>query len=252
MIIPVNKLPSNFKPYPFKSFKMKAISLQQAVDLGSNPKLSDIVKLIQELTGGEIDAKLLVPIDVKFLLSMLAFHAFPKQSWTLNLVCPHCGEPHKRSVTLKDFPPVPSLSNDDPYPLVIDDGVHVWEMGYASIEATENLIDKLKEMGYNPSSGFPVDMDTKQAMDFVIPYILSVDKSTEGIREKLLGLEDFGVLELMLEVIKRYFTEDTYSEFTCPKCKEKYRVSMSAIEVSQHTPFRDKATTSKYKINFRI
>ena len=90
MIIPVTSLPSNFKPYKFKSFKMKAMSLQQAIDLGKDPSLQEVVKLLQVLVGDEIDASLLVPVDVKYLVAMLAFHAYPKQKWELNLTCPHC------------------------------------------------------------------------------------------------------------------------------------------------------------------
>lgn len=254
MIIQVNKLPSNFKPYLFKSFKMKAMSLQQAIDLGKEPKLADIAALLQTLVGDEIDASVLVPVDVKFLLSMLAFHAYPKQGWTLDLTCPYCGKSHKRSVTIKDFPPVPSLSDDDPYPLTIDDGVHVWAMGYANLEATDAMIELLraKNLQNKPVEEITKDMDTAKAIDLVLPYILSVDDSKEGIKEKLLSLEDFGVLDLMLEVIQKYFVEETYSEFECPECKKKYRVPMSAIEVTQYTPFPNKEATRRYKVNFRL
>lgn len=249
MVITVNKLPSNFKPYPFKSFKIKAISLQQALDLGKDPALSDVVKLLQELTNNEIDASLLVPIDVKYLLSMLAFHAFPNQSWKLNLVCPHCKHEHAKAVTMKDFPPIACLSDEDPYPLTIDDGTHKWEIGYATITKMEMLTDKSKltkdsETGDIIYSG--------EYLDIVEPYILSVDGSAEGIRDALLGITDFGVLALILEAIKKYFVEDTYGEFPCPKCKKKYRVPLSAVEVTQYTPFLDKTAVSRYKTNFRL
>lgn len=249
MIIPVNKLPSNFKPYPFKSFKLKAISLQQALDLGSSPALSEVVKLLQELTNNEIDASLLVPVDVKYLLAMLAFHAFPKQSWKLNLVCPHCKHEHTKAVTMKDFPPVPSLSDDDPYPLIIDDGTHTWEIGYASITKMESLTDKSKITKDSDTGEF---IYSGEYLDIVEPYILSVDGKKEGIREALLSIEDFGILGLMVEAIKKYFVEDTYSEFACPSCKKKYKVPLSAVEVTQYTPFLDKATLGRYKTNFRL
>lgn len=249
MIIPVNKLPSGFKPYPFKSFKMKAISLQKAIDLGTSPSLKDLTNLIQELVGDEIDASLLVPIDVKYLLAMLAFHAFPKQSWTLNLVCPHCKCEHKRAVTMKDFPPVPSLSESDPYPLTIDDGTHVWSIGYAPVAAMDALTSQNKITKDTETGEFTY---TGEYLDLVEPYILSVDGSTEGIRQKLLEIEDFTILSLMVEAIKKYFTEDTYSEMECPQCKKKYKVPMSAVEVTQYVPFLDAATVSKYKTNFRL
>ena len=143
MIIPVNSLPSNFKPYPFKSFKMKAMSLQQAIDLGKEPTLKECAQLIQALAGDEIDASILVPVDVKYLIAMLAFHAYPKQKWELELTCPHCKKKHKRAISMSDFPPVPSLAADDPYPLTIDDGKHVWELGYAPIDAFDEMVSKL-------------------------------------------------------------------------------------------------------------
>ena len=46
MIIHVKTLPSNFKPYPFKDFKINAISLRQAVNLGDASSLSDLRSLI--------------------------------------------------------------------------------------------------------------------------------------------------------------------------------------------------------------
>lgn len=249
MIIPVNKLPSNFKPYPFKSFKIKAMTLQQAIDLGKDPSLKDIVNLIQTLANDEIDASLLVPVDVKYLLAMLAFHAFPKQSWTLDLVCPHCGEKHKKSITMKDFPPVPSLEDSDPYPLTIDDGTHVYAIGYPTIEALDTMMDKMQDT--KGTTDISVE-STADYLDVVEPYIQSIDGSKDGIREKLLTIEDFGVLSVMVEAIQKYFVEDTYSEFECPKCKEKYRVPLSAVEVTQYTPFPDKTTAGKYKTNFRL
>lgn len=245
MIIPVNKLPSGFKPYEFKSFKMKAITLQQALDLGSKPSLQDIVKLIQVLVNDEIDASKLVPIDIKYLIAMLSFHAFPKQTWTLDLVCPHCDNKHKQTVAMKDFPPVPSLGEDDSYPLTIDDGVHTYSLGYPSMEDMDNLLGKL---GDNLE-----DMESIVAyLDVVTPFVLSIDGSSEGIREKLLGIEDFGVLSLMVNAIKKYFADETYGEFVCPVCNEKYKVPLSAVEVTQYTPFLDQATVGKYKVNFRL
>lgn len=249
MLITVNKLPSNFKPYTFKSFKMKALTLQQAIDLNSNPTLKDIVALIQTLVNDEIDASTLVPIDVKYILAMLAFHAFPKQSWTLDLVCPHCNEKHKRSITMKDFPPVPSLTDDDKYPLTIDDGVHVYELGYPTIESMDALMEKMAN-----DKGTPIlDMTSvSDYLDAVEPYILSIDGNKEGIRESLLTIEDFGILSLMVEAIQKYFVDETYTEFVCPKCGKKYSVPLSAVEVTQYTPFLDETSASKYKTNFRL
>lgn len=234
MIIPVNNLPSRFKPYPFKSFKLKAISVKQALELGPSPSLEDITKLIQELAGDEIDASLLVPIDLKFLVATLAFQAYPNQSWTLNLACPHCGKPFKKAVTIKDFPPVPSLEESDPYPLTIDDGKHVYELGYASVQSLKDISD---ESDY---------------MQILAAHVKAVDGKSDNVRDALLDIEDFGILSLMVQAIKKYFSTETYATYTCPECKKDFRVPLSAVEVTQFTPFLDQEAPSKYKVNFRL
>lgn len=246
MIIPVTALPSNFKPYPFKSFKMKAMNLQQAIDLGPKPKLVEVAKLLQVLVDNEIDASKLVPVDVKYLLAMLSFHAYPKMTWTLNLTCPHCNDKHKREIKMQDFPPVPSLAEDDPYPLTIDNGR--WELGYPTLEAWDEMISKLN-LTHDTTLE---DFDTAKYVDIIAPYVLRVDGSSEGIREKILAVDDFGLLNFMLETIKAYFLDDTSAEFECPKCKKKYSVALSAVEVTQYTPFLDKEASSRYKANFRL
>lgn len=244
MIIPITKLPSNFKPYPFKSFKMHAINLQQALDLGDNPSISEIAELIQKLTDDTIDASLLTPIDLKYLIAMLSFHAYPKKSWTLDVVCPHCNSNVKQQITANDFPPIPSLTDDDAYPLNIDDGTHVYELGYPSLKSISTLIDK---MSNKTEPGSLVDY-----LDTVEPYILSIDGNTENIRTKLLSIEDLGVLHLMLETINKFFADDTYGEFKCPHCSKSYKIPLSALEVTQYTPFLNTPETSKYKTNFRL
>ena len=40
--IPVTELPTGFKPYPFKNFRMKALTIDQAMKLGSKPTDRDI------------------------------------------------------------------------------------------------------------------------------------------------------------------------------------------------------------------
>lgn len=234
MIIPVNNLPSRFKPYPFKSFKLKAISVKQALELGPSPSLEDIQKLIQELAGDEIDASLLVPIDLKFLVATLAFQAYPNQSWTLNLACPHCEKPFRKAVTIKDFPPVPSLEDSDPYPLTIDDGKHVYELGYASVQSLKDISD---EADY---------------MQILAAHVKAVDGKSDNVREALLDIEDFGILSLMVQTIKKYFSTETYATYTCPECKKDFRVPLSAVEVTQFTPFLDQEAPGKYKVNFRL
>lgn len=249
MIIHVKTLPSNFKPYPFKDFKINAISLRQAVNLGDASSLSDLRSLIQELTGDTIDASLLVPIDIRYIISLLSFHAYPNQSWLLDHKCPVCGKDISKTVTLKDFPPIPSLTDEDSYPLTIDDGVHIYEIGYASVEAVEALI----AIGTSIGDVHDQDSVVLTAIDFIEPYVLTIDGSKDGIREKLLSIEDFGLLSLISTAIKEYFVDsDTYSEFTCPHCSEKYNMPMSAVEVTRYVPFLDKTAASRYKTNFRV
>lgn len=234
MILHVQHLPSHFKPYPFKSFKMRAINFKQAMELGAKPSMADIRKLIGELTSGEIDVSLLVPIDLKYLIAMLAFQASPNQVWSLSLKCPHCGDSHVKQLTAKDFPAIPTLEEKDPYPLTIDDGKHVYSLGYAKAEDIE---------------GLTLDADP---LAVIKAHILAVDGKTEGIQEALEGIEDFGVIGTMVETIKKYFQVETYSEMECPACKKTYRVPLSAVEVTQYTPFRDTETAGKYKVNFRL
>jgi len=235
MKLTVTSLPSHFKPYPFKSFRMDAIDFDQSQELGADPSLEDIRRLVKALTHDEIDTSLLVPIDLKYLIAMLAFHAFPNQTWTLSLKCPHCNDTHTKVLTMKDFPPIPSFEDSDPYPLTIDDGRHVFALGYAKTDFVEN-IDKV-----NPK-------------ELIQAHIISVDGSEDpGAISKALGeITDFGVISVMLQAIKKYFQVETYAEMECPKCKEKYRVKLSAVEVTQYTPFRDAEAAGKYKTNFRL
>lgn len=233
MKLNVTSLPSHFKPYPFKSFRMDAINFKQSQDLGPKPGLEDIRKVIGELTHSEIDVNLLVPIDLKYLIASLAFNAYPKQSWTLNLQCPHCKHAHVKVITMKDFPPIPSFEEDDPYPLTIDDGKHVFSLGYAKADITEKL-------------------DDIHPLDLVKAHIVAVDGKAEGIDEALASIEDFGVINLMVKAIKKYFQVETYAEMECPECKKKYRVALSAVEVTQYTPFRDSQEVGEYKTNFRL
>lgn len=234
MILQVKHLPSHFKPYPFKSFKLHAINFKQAMELGANPSMADIRKLLAELTDGAIDVSLLVPIDMKYLIAMLAFQASPNQAWTLSLKCPHCGDSHTKQITAKDFPDVPGFDENDPYPLTIDDGKHVYSLGYAKAEDIEGM-----DLSSDP-------------LAVIRAHILAVDGKAEGIQEALDSIEDFGIIGTMVEAIKKYFQVETYSEMECPACHKTYRVPLSAVEVTQYTPFRDSEAIGKYKVNFRL
>lgn len=234
MVLQVTQLPSHFKPYPFKSFRMDAINFKQSQALGSNPSTEDQRKLIAELTHGSIDTSLLVPIDIHYLIATLAFHAFPNQTWTLNLVCPHCEKSQVKSIKMQDFPPIPSLEEEDAYPLTIDDGKHVFALGYAKAEDLEQI-----------------NKDTSP-MDLVRAHLVSVDGKTEGMVEALESIEDFGVVGLMVKAIRKYFAAETYAEMKCPHCGKSYSVPLSAVEVTQFTPFRDPEEVGEYKTNFRL
>lgn len=234
MKLNITSLPSHFKPYPFKSFRMDAINFDQSQALGSDPSLEDVRKLIGELTHGEIDVKLLVPIDLKYLIASLAFHAFPNQVWTLRLKCPHCGHAHSKPIKASDFPPIPSLEEDDEYPLTIDDGKHVYALGYASVEDVEKI------------------NDTTPPIELIKAHLVSVDGKAEGMVEALKSIEDFGVIGLMQKAIRKYFQTETYADMQCPKCEKTYKVPLSAVEVTQYTPFRDTGASGEYKTNFRL
>lgn len=44
--IPIKELPTGFHPYPFKSFRMKALTIDQAMKLGTAPTDRDIRNLM--------------------------------------------------------------------------------------------------------------------------------------------------------------------------------------------------------------
>ena len=234
MKLNVTSLPSHFKPYPFKSFRMDAINFDQSQELGADPSLEDIRELIGKLCHDSIDVKLLVPIDLKYLIASLAFHAYPTQVWTLRLKCPYCSHVHTKPIKMSDFPPVPSFEESDEYPLTIDDGKHVYALGYASVEDVAKIND-----------------DTPP-LDLIKAHLVSVDGKQEGMVEALKSIEDFGVIGLMLKVIRKYFKTETYADMQCPECKKVYRVPLSAVEVTQYTPFRDPEAVGEYKTNFRL
>lgn len=234
MNMQITQLPSHFKPYPFKSFRMDAINFKQSQELGSNPSLEDIRKLIAELTHGQIDTSVLVPIDLRYLIATLAFHAFPNQTWNLSLTCPHCQKSHVKAIHMQDFPAIPSLEEEDVYPLTIDDGKHVYALGYAKAADLES-----------------VNKDTSP-LDLIRAHLLSVDGKTEGIVEALESIEDFRVIGLMVKTIRKYFAAETYAEMQCPHCEKSYLVPLSAVEVTQFTPFRDPEEVGEYKTNFRL
>ena len=55
MKLTVDSLPSHFKPYTFKSFRMDAINFDQSQKLGAKPSTEDCRAIIGELTHGEIE-----------------------------------------------------------------------------------------------------------------------------------------------------------------------------------------------------
>ena len=69
MKLTVDSLPSHFKPYTFKSFRMDAINFDQSQKLGAKPSIEDCRAIIGELTHGEIDVAQLVPLDIKYLIA---------------------------------------------------------------------------------------------------------------------------------------------------------------------------------------
>lgn len=238
--IPIRELPSGFKPYPFKSFKLKALTINQALKLGSQPTDREIRDLIGELTD-EIDAKLLVPKDLRFLVAVLAFNTEKDRSWRVDVTCPYCQDKRTLALTRKDFPPVTVLDKDAPYPLTINDGAHIYELGFATVESIEAYQER--------------DPDGKNLVAALAQYVTKIDEEADSAKifEMLGEITDFGLISLMLKTVARYFAiEDTYKSVECPNCKKTYRVPLSALEVTQYTPFLDPEAFGKYKTNFKL
>lgn len=232
VIIPITSLPSHFKPYTFKHFRMKGITIAQALELGDKPSIMDCRNLLCKLIE-DADAACLVPIDVQFLIATLAFNAYPNQSWSLQLTCPHCRHTHTITVKASDFPDIPSFEESDPYPLTVDDGTHVYELGYAPCELYDTL-------------------DIDKPLDYIAAHVLTVDGSPDNVPEKIREITNFAALSTMAQAIAKYFVGDTYTVRECPKCNKNFRVALSAVEVTQYTPFLDKEASSQCKINFRL
>lgn len=238
--IPIKELPTGFHPYPFKSFRMKALTIDQAMKLGTAPTDRDIRNLMGELTD-EIDTNLLVPKDLRFLIAVLAFNTEKDRSWRVDVKCPYCGEAQTLGLTRADFPPVTVLDKDAPYPLTIFDGVHTWTLGFATVESMERFEQR--------------DPEHKNYVEIIAQYVLKVDEETDPdkIVELLGSVTEFSLITLMLKTVEKYFSiQDTYKIHECPKCKKKYRVPLSALEVTQYVPFLDPEAFGKYKTNFRL
>lgn len=238
--IPIKELPTGFRPYPFKSFRMRALTINQAMKLGSRPTDRDIRDLIGELTD-EIDATLLVPKDLRFLIAVLAFNTEKDRSWRLDVTCPYCGDKRTLGLTRNDFPPVTVLDKEAPYPLTIFDGVHTWTLGFATVESMERYEQR--------------DPEHKDIVETIAQYILKVDeeKDPDKIVQLLGEVTEFSLITLMLKTVEKYFSiKDTYKEYECPKCKKTYRVPLSALEVTQYVPFLDEKALGQYQTNFRL
>lgn len=238
--IPINELPTGFKPYPFKSFRMKALTIDQAMKLGSKPTDRDVRNLMAELTD-QIDTNLLVPKDLRFLVAVLAFNTEKDRSWRVDVTCPHCGDKQTLGLTRKDFPPITVLAKDAPYPLTIFDGTHTWTLGFATVESMERFEQR--------------DPEHKNIKEIVAQYVQKVDEETDPdkITDALGSITDFSLIALMLKAAEKYFAiTDTYKNCVCPKCKKTYRVPLSALEVTQYTPFLDPEALGQYQTNFRL
>lgn len=238
--IPIKELPTAFKPYPFKSFRLKAMTINQALKLGSRPTDRDIRNLMGELTD-EIDTGLLVPKDLRFLIAVLAFNTEKDRSWRVDVTCPHCNDKRTLGLTRHDFPPISVLDKDAPYPLTISDDVHTYTLGFATVESMEKFAER--------------SPDGEDLVASIAQYVLKVDEETDPdkIYEMLGSITDFSLIGLLAKTVSKYFAiTDTYKTLVCPECKKTYRVPLSALEVTQYVPFLDEETAGKYKTNFRL
>lgn len=244
--ITIKELPTGFAPYSFKSFHMKGLTIDQALKLGPNPTDREIRDLIGELTD-EIDVKELVPKDLRFLIATLAFHTEKDRSWRIDATCPYCQDKRTLMLTRADFPPVSVLAKDSPYPLTIFDGVHTWELGFATVESMELYAERDPIENRDPAK--------PKIPERLAQYVLKVDEEIDPdvILKMLREITDFSLVALMLKTVEKYFTiSDTYKECKCEKCKKIYRIPLSALEVTQYVPFLDTETFGKYKTNFRL
>lgn len=238
--IPINELPTGFRPYPFKRFKLKALTINQALKLGSRPTDREIRDLMGELTD-EIDTSLLVPKDLRFLIAVLAFNTEKDRSWRVDVTCPYCNDKRTMGLTRHDFPPVTVLEKDAPYPLTIAAETHTYTLGFATVESME----KFKER----------DPKGENLIANIAQYVTKIDEETDPdkIYEILGSITDFSLIALMLKTVSKYFAiTDTYKQVACPKCKKTYRVPLSALEVTQYVPFLDTEALGQYKTNFRL
>lgn len=238
--IPINELPTGFRPYPFKHFRLRALTINDAMKLGSRPTDREIRDLIGKLTD-EIDAQVLVPLDLRFLVAVLAFNTEKDRSWRVDVKCPYCGDQRTLGLTRVDFPPVTVLDKSAPYPLTIFDGVHTWTLGFATVESMERHAER--------------DPENKNVVETIAQYVLKVDEETDPdkITQTLGEITEFSLVALMLKTVEKYFSiKDTYKEHVCPKCKKKYRVPLSALEVTQYVPFLDPEALGKYQTNFGL
>lgn len=238
--VTINELPTAFKPYPFKRFTLKSLTINQALKLGSRPTDREIRNLVAELTD-EIDATLLVPKDLRFIVAVLAFNAEKDRSWHVDAICPYCNDKRTLGLTRNDFPPVSVLDKDAPYPLTISDATHTYTLGFSTVES----IEKYKER----------DPNGEDLIASIAQYVQKVDEETDPdkIYEILGSITDFSLIAFMLKTVNKYFAIlDTYKAVECPKCKKTYRIPLSALEVTQYTPFLDEKAVSQYQTNFRL
>lgn len=238
--IPITELPTAFKPYTFKRFKMRALTINQALKLGSRPTDREIRDLIGELTD-EIDATVLVPKDLRFLVAVLAFNAEKDRSWNVDVTCPYCKDRRTLGLTRNDFPLVSVLDKDAPYPLTISDAVHTYTLGFSTVESIEKYQER--------------DPKGEDLIASLAQYVQKVDEEADPdkIYEMLGEITDFALIALMLKTVNKYFAIlDTYKAVECPKCKKTYRIPLSALEVTQYVPFLDAEAPGQYQTNFRL
>ena len=231
----IDKLPSGFKPYPFKSFQMKAISLEQAMRLGPKPSIQAVRDVIKELVL-DVAGSLLAPPDILALVATLSFNVKSDRSWTMSVGCPHCKKRISQHLTLADFPPVPSFEPDDPYPLELATDEHIYRLGYCSVD------------DYNT-------IDPDDVSSILAAYTLSIDDITDKgtILQMYKDCTDLEMLALLRNAVLKYFVVDkTVKHMACPHCEQEFDLPLSALEVAHYVPFPDSAGTGKYKINFRL
>lgn len=115
----MNQIPSNFVPYDFNSLKVRPYRVGEVEALNGlqNPKISEIVRVIKDITDKDILE--LAYIDLKAVMVYSLMLSNDECKWTAKLTCPTCGTHFNKSIVLPDLN-FQEVSKDVKFPIRID------------------------------------------------------------------------------------------------------------------------------------